>query len=296
MLKLNFSVRDLLENTTIEKTFRSSVSGVQYKVQLKRQRRGFSIVASGGDYILKPVPYNTYAQFTSDIPANEALTMDIAEKIFDIHVAEHELVEMSNGEYAYLTKRFDRLNGKSIQQEDFCQLSGRTSQSHGDNYKYDSSYEELASLIRQFCPAAAIENPKVFFIIIFNYIFANGDAHLKNFSLYKSKHGDHVLTPAYDLLNTALHFPNEPTATGLEFFADGHYTPMYEKLGFYSSIDFIELGNLFGVDREEVKYLLSLFEIKHKEVETAIKTSFLSTEAQERYLEKFYDRIRAIKQ
>ena len=27
-----------------------------------------------------------------------------------------------------------------------------------------------------------------------------------------------------DLLNTSVHFPNEPSATGLEFFTDGHYT------------------------------------------------------------------------
>lgn len=28
------------------------------------------------------------------------------------------------------------------------------------------------------------------------------------------KAGDYILTPAYDLLNTSVHFPNEPSATG----------------------------------------------------------------------------------
>jgi len=55
-------------------------------------------------------------------------------------------------------------------QEDFCQLSGRSEETHGGNYKYDASYEELASLVRRFCPSSAVENPKVFFIILFNHL------------------------------------------------------------------------------------------------------------------------------
>ena len=175
MLRLDFSVSDLNLAANREKTRRASISGVQDKVQLRRIRGGFSVVESGGDYILKPVPRNTYAEFAADIPVNESLTMDIASKVFGIKTAEHELVEMKDGEYAYLTRRFDRRGGEKVQQEDFCQLAGRTPETHGENYKYDSSYEELAGLIRRFCPAAAVENPKVFFLILFNYVFANGD-------------------------------------------------------------------------------------------------------------------------
>ncbi|MBR4652813.1 MAG: HipA domain-containing protein [Kiritimatiellae bacterium] len=278
------------------KTRRASISGVQDKVQLKRVRGGFAVVESGGDYILKPVPRNTYAELAADIPANEAVTMDIAEKVFGIKTAEHELVEMKDGEYAYLTRRFDRHHGVSVQQEDFCQLAGRTSETHGENYKYDSSYEELAGLMRRFCPAWAVENPKVFFLILFNYVFANGDAHLKNFSLYRSGQGDYILTPAYDLLNTAVHFPNEPTATGLDFFADGRFTPAYEILGFYSSADFIELGVAFGVAESEVRDLAEKFIARRDMVERMVVESMMSTEAKSRYLAKFADRLRAISQ
>jgi serine/threonine-protein kinase HipA len=296
MLRLDFSVSDLNLAENREKTRRSSISGVQDKVQLRRVRGRFAVVASGGDYILKPVPRNSGAELASDIPANEALTMDIAEKIFGIRTAAHELVEMKDGEYAYLTRRFDRRDGVKVQQEDFCQLSGRTSETHGENYKYDASYEELAELVRKFCPAAAVENPKVFFLILFNYVFANGDAHLKNFSLFRSEQGDYILTPAYDLLNTSAHFPNEPSATGLEFFADGHYTPAYEVLGFYSSADFIALGAAFGVPEDEVGGLLALFSARRNAVEKMLLASHLSGEARERYLAKFADRLRAIAQ
>ena len=296
MLRLDFSTSDLNLPVNRDKTRRASISGVQDKVQLKRVRGGFAVVESGGDYILKPVPRNTYAELASDIPANESLTMDIAEKVFRVRTAEHELVEMRDGEYAYLTRRFDRRGGERVQQEDFCQLAGRSPETHGENYKYDASYEELAGLVRRFCPASAVENPKVFFLVLFNYVFANGDAHLKNFSLYRSEQGDYVLTPAYDLLNTAVHFPNEPTATGLDFFADGHFTPSYETLGFYSSADFIELGAAFGVMKAEVREMISLFHAHRDEVAQMIETSRLSDEARLRYLSKSADRLKALAQ
>lgn len=296
MLRLDFSVSDLNLAENRDKTRRSSVSGVQDKVQLRRVRGGFEVVESGGDYILKPVPRNTSAELAADIPANEAFTMDVAGRLFGIRTAEHALVEMKDGEPAYLTKRFDRRNGVPVQQEDFCQLAGRSPETHGPNYKYDSSYEELAGLVRRFCPAAAVENPKVFAVVLFNYVFANGDAHLKNFSLYRSEQGDYILTPAYDLLNTSVHFPNEPSATGLEFFADGHYTAAYERLGFHSSADFVELGAAFGVPEDEVRERIAGYAARRDAVERLLAASRLSPEAKARYLVKFRDRLRAIAQ
>lgn len=196
----------------------------------------------------------------------------------------------------YLTRRFDRRGEEFIQQEDFCQLAERTVETHGENYKYDSSYEELSGLMRRYCQASIVENPKVFFLILFNYVFANGDAHLKNFSLFRSEQGDYILTPAYDLLNTAVHFPNEPTAAGLDFFADGHFTQAYEKFGFYSSTDFIELGAVFGVSEPEVREMMSLFHGCREDVERMVEASYLSDEAKSRYLLKFFDRLKAINQ
>ena len=88
MLRLDFSASDLNLPANREKTRRASISGVQDKVQLKRVRGGFAVVESGDDYVLKPVPRNTHAELASDIPANKALTMDIAEKVFLVREAE----------------------------------------------------------------------------------------------------------------------------------------------------------------------------------------------------------------
>ena len=294
MLRLDCAHADLNLPEVRDKTRRASISGVQEKVQLVRSRGKFLVVERGGDYILKPIPRNMDAEFVSDIPVNEYLTMRIASKVFGIKTAEHELALLADGEYAYLTKRFDRRDGQPIRQEDFCQLSGRSEETHGDNYKYDASYEELSSLVRRCCPSYAVENPKVFFIILFNYVFANGDAHLKNFSLYESVQGDYILTPAYDLLNTRIHFPHEPTATGLDFFADGHFSSRYEELGFYTSADFIELGSCFGVGEREVRDSIGLFISRIEKVETEIKASQLSSSSKERYLSSFRDRMKAV--
>lgn len=294
MLRLDFSYADLRLPTLWDKTRRASISGVQEKVQLRRVRGGYEIVESGGDAILKPAPRHSAARLKEDIPANEYLTMRIAAKHFGVVTAKCELVEFCDGELAYLVQRFDRRDGLPIRQEDFCQLSGRTAATHGDNYKYDASYEELAGLVRKFCPSAAIENPKVFFIILFNYVFSNGDAHLKNFSLFQSPQGDYILTPAYDLLNTSIHFPNEPSATGLDFFADGHCTAQYEELGFYSLPDFVELGKSFGVSADEVRKWASAFSQRKDAVKAEILASLLSQEAKDRYLARYEDRLKAL--
>ena len=296
MIELDFTYDDLNLPQMRERVRRSSVSGVQEKVQLRRVRGGYEVVERGGDAILKPVPRNTAAKLAADIPANEHLTMQIASRIFGIRTAENELVALADGEYAYLTKRFDRRDGVAIRQEDFCQLAGRSEETHGDNYKYDASYEELADLMRRYCPSAAVDNPKVFFIVLFNYVFSNGDAHLKNFSLFQSPQGDYILAPAYDLLNTRIHFPGEPSATGLDFFADGHFSPRYEVLGFYSSEDFVELGARFGVGETDVRKALVKFPARAAEVETMVSESFLSAEAKTLYLNCFRDRLRAIEQ
>ena len=296
MLNLGFDYSSLGLPEVRRLMNRSSVSGVQDKVQIRRRRGGFDVVESSGDYILKPAPRNTTAKFAADVPVNEDLTMTIASRFFGIRTAEHDLACFTDGELAYVTRRFDFRDGLKIRQEDFCQLSNRTEETAGANYKYDSSYEELADLVRRYCRSSAIENPKVFEVILFNYVFSNADAHLKNFSLYESPQGDYVLTPAYDLLNTALHFPNDPTATGLDFFKDGHFTPRYEVLGFHSSADFVELAACFGVGEARVRALIAKYQARRDAVEARIQASRLSAEAKASYVARFRDRLHALAQ
>lgn len=296
MIVLPFTHADLnlpASDTGIPK--RSSISGVKDKVELIRRRGIFEVVDKGGEYILKPIPSVPLPKYQSDVPANEALTMRIASAVFGIKTAQNELVAFSDGEPAYLTRRFDYRDGIKILQEDFCQLSGRTSRSHGTNYKYDASYEECANILRKYCSAWRVELPKLYLRILFCYVFSNGDAHLKNFSLYESVQGDMVLSPAYDLLATSVHIPSE-SPLALDLFADGHFTPKFERLGFYSSADFIELGKTFDLNEQKVRTMLDKFTESVDSVRTFIELSGLSSAAKNDYFAAFENRLRAIRQ
>lgn len=271
---------------------RNSISGVQSKVLLSLEKGVFSVVESGGDYILKPVPEGSLARFASDIPANELVTMQIAAQLFGIRTADCACVSFADGELAYLTRRFDRRDGHPVRQEDLCQLAGRSEETHGEAYKYDFSYEEMADIIRMACPAARVELPKAFREILFDYMFGNGDAHLKNFSVYESALGDYVLTPAYDLLSTTLHYANDLTFMALSLFKDPDFmTPEFEKQGYYSTPDFVVLGRAYGLDETFVRGLIRQYADCSPQVERKVAESLLSSSAQEEYLRIFHDRL-----
>ena len=289
---LPFTKADLRLPIAVRKCQRNSISGVQSKVLLSIVNGEFAVVESGGDFILKPVPEESLSRFAADIPANENVTMRIASRLFRIQTAENKCVRFSDGELAYLTRRFDRRDGVPVRQEDLCQVAGRSEETHGESYKYDFSYEEMADIVRRVCPASRVELVKVFRQIVFDYVFANGDAHLKNFSVCESDLGDYVMTPAYDLLNTMLHYPNDLTFMALSFFKDPDFmTPEFESLGYYSTPDFVALGKSYGLDDKAVCSIIGEFKKLSSRVEGMVRASLLSADAQKEYLRIFHDRL-----
>ncbi len=289
---LPFTKADLRLPIAVRKGQRNSISGVQSKVLLSVVGREFAVVESGGDFILKPVPDDPLARFAADIPANENVTMQIASRLFRIETAENKCVRFADGELAYLTRRFDRRDGQSIRQEDLCQVAGRSEETHGEAYKYDFSYEEMSDIVRRVCPASRVELVKVFREVLFDYIFANGDAHLKNFSVCESELGDYVKTPAYDLLNTTLHYPGDPTFMALSMFRDPDFmTPQFESLGYYSTADFVALGKFYGLSEESVRSMVDEFKSRESEVESMVFGSLLTAATKAEYMRIFRDRL-----
>ncbi|MBC8385554.1 MAG: HipA domain-containing protein, partial [Candidatus Cloacimonetes bacterium] len=269
-----------------------SISGVQDKISLKIKDNKLIPTDTDGTYILKPIPVNLVPELNDDVPANEHLTMQIARQVFRINTAENGLIRFSDGEFAYISKRFDRKNGEKFQQEDFCQLMNKTPETAGENFKYNSSYEEMGKIVHKFCSAGKIEIEKLFQQILFDYIFSNGDAHLKNFSLIESSYGDFVLSPAYDLINTAVHFPQE-SRLALDLFTD-YETDSFKLNGFYKKVDFLKLAEIFMIKKMRAERFLEEFVIKKEKVHGLIKTSFLRDEAKKRYLNLYDDRMKAI--
>ena len=179
----------------IARAAKMSIQGVQPKlsVRLNLKDEIFEIVDTGGRYIFKPQT-NNYRE----VPENEDVTMRLAELI-GVDVPLHGLVYSQDNTMTYFIRRFDRVGrNKKIAVEDFAQLSGKDRDT-----KYESSMEQIISLIEQFCTFPVIEKLKLFKLTLFNYLVGNEDMHLKNFSVIR--HDLKVeLSPAYDLLNSTI--------------------------------------------------------------------------------------------
>ncbi|HCS20061.1 MAG TPA: toxin HipA [Bacteroidetes bacterium] len=178
----------------------STITGVQAKLSLhlaSAERpnlpKKFTIVGLWGGYILKP-PTTHYQQLTEV----EDLTMHLAE-LAGIKVVPHSLIRMASGNLAYITKRIDRYKKEKLHMEDMCQLTERLTE-----HKYQGSHEQIAKAIIKYSNTPGLDLVNFFEMVLFSFLTGNADMHLKNYSLlYQFERGP-VLSPAYDLVATAL--------------------------------------------------------------------------------------------
>jgi serine/threonine-protein kinase HipA len=274
---------------------RLSISGVQEKVSLVMEKNKLRLAKEGeqGTYILKPIPRDI--RKVNQVPANEHLTMQIARQVYGIDTAENALIFFQNGDPAYITKRFDvQEDSAKLGKEDFATLAGLTAETNGRNFKYDYSYEEAAVLIKKFVPAYPVEMEKFFSLVLFNYMFGNGDAHLKNFSVLETPQGDYILSPAYDLMNTQLHVDDSALALDDGLFKDFEMTPSYEANGFFAYDDFYEFGIRIGLVKKRLSKILETFMTDHEKVHELINHSFLDDETKLDYEATYKDKLKAI--
>jgi serine/threonine-protein kinase HipA len=193
---------------------------------------------------------------------------------------------------AYLVKRFDYAqDGSKLDQEDFASIIGMSEETDGANYKYDSSYEAIALRAKEVMAASSSAIEDFYHRVIFNYLIGNGDAHLKNFSLYRQQgRRDLDFTPNYDLLYTKYHINEEFGEMGLELFTD-YETKSYGALGFYSLEDCEVFSTRIGIPQ---KRLVKIYQNIFASVEIAekmIMESFMSEKGKIAYLTNFTDRI-----
>ncbi len=271
-----------------------SVSGVQEKLSAVVENAKLVLTPAGrqGRYIIKPAPSYKHLRFRNFIPANEHLTMQIAAQVYKIAVAENGLLFFANGEAAYITKRFDfDEDGNKIKQEDFSSLAQKTNLTHGKDYKYTGSYEDMAALLKANVPAWQVQMSKLFMLIVFNYIFANGDAHLKNFSLQQSANGDYLLSPAYDLMNTAIHVQDEDFALQGGLMPQAEHSEIYSHSGHPCKTDFITFANRVGVLPKKRDAIISLFSEYHPLLDALIDRSFLDDKTKRMYKRSYQERL-----
>jgi serine/threonine-protein kinase HipA len=283
------SSSELVSGAFLENRTSISIAGAQEKYSFVLEKNKLRLAQAGesGLYLLKPIP--TLGRNKHLMPANEHLTMQITKQVFQIETAENGLIFFQNGEMAYITKRFDRTEvGQKLAKEDFAVLAGRTPQTHGINYKYEGNYLELFQIMQKYVPAYAVEASKLFKLILFNYLFSNGDAHLKNFSLLETEDGDFVLSPAYDLLNTEMH------QAEIDFALQGGLYPKSQYQGKILN-QFLQLGKLAKIPEKMLERILSQMLANSTETERLIRSSFLDENAQKNYYQAYQGRLKRLK-
>lgn len=267
---------------------RISISGYQEKYSLVLEKNRLRLTRPGeqGTFILKPPPHDL--RRVKDMPANEHLTMQIARQVFGIPTAENAMIFATDGTPAYITRRFDiRPDGKKWGVEDFASLSNLTVDTEGEEFKFLRSYEEMGLLIQSILPAWRFEVERFFVIVVFNYLFSNGDAHLKNFSLLETVDGDYRLSPAYDLMDSSIHVNDKDFALYKGLFADtvlSQYTPPPPPC---TGKDFIEFGKRIGVMEKRIEALLKPFQTLQEKVEILASRSFMTQSSKNTFIKHY---------
>ncbi len=271
-----FSAEDQVREA-IARASKMSIQGVQPKlsVRLNVKNEIFEIVNTNGHYIFKP---QTIAY--REVPENEDVTMRMA-KLIGINVPLHGLVYSKDGTLTYFIRRFDRKSRNlKIPVEDFAQLSGKSRDT-----KYESSMEQVISIIEKFCTFPAIEKLKLFNLTLFNFLIGNEDMHLKNFSLIRQDLKVE-LSPAYDLLNSTIILNSQEELA----------LPLKGKKNKLKPDDFFVY---FAKDRLEltpksIEQTLSRIKRAFPKWIDLIQKCFLSEDMKRRYSDLVHDRFRRL--
>lgn len=276
------------EDSFEDNATRISISGVQEKFSLIQLKNKIRLTKEGeqGTHIFKPIPNGS--KNADQMPANEHLTMQIAQKVFGIETAENALIFFGNGDPAYITKRFDVVTGGlKLAQEDFASLAGKSPQTHGADYKYLGSYWDLFELMRENLPSYKVESLKLFKLLVFNYLFSNGDAHLKNFSIIETPLGDFKLSPAYDLLNSRIHIEDKDFALNEGLIparmGQGNVAKQFQLLADYA-----------GIQEKQMNAILALMVSKTENVKNLIDASFLKDGIKRNYLQTYQLKLKML--
>lgn len=270
-----------------------SVSGVQEKFPAVIDRGRIRLAKDGerSTHILKPAPWDASLNEKWYIPANEHLTMQIASKVYGIETAANGLCTTPSGHSVYITRRFDiGFDGTKYPMEDMATLIGRSEANEGTVFKYRGSYIEVAQAIRRYLPAWMVNMERFFELVVFNYIYANGDAHLKNYSLININ-GDYRLTPAYDLMNTALHVRDGDFALSDGLSPTLPKSDVYLRTGHPCRQDFEWFGNEAGIVGSRVNRILDKYCTLPDSVTEMVKGSQLTKKLQRNYLRIIKERI-----
>ena len=252
-----------------------SISGVQRKLMMKLEGQKLVPTARGGQYIVKPAP-----EGVPHCPENEFFVMSLASKI-GLKAAECGLVPFEDGEFAYVTKRFDIL---SKDQRYFVEDGASLCLVHPKHKDSDAlSYETVLKRLTEAAGNSKAVTLNLYLQVVYSYLVGNNDLHLKNFSLMRKPSGRDAmmdsLAPIYDVLSLAP-YPNFDRACFMSIGVlateegdEGYFSDAYEQFGFYTQSDFVQLGVNVGLPQALVeKQLKQLMSKLLKVIESGFRT------------------------
>lgn len=189
-----------------------SLAGVQMKFSMKEKDGRYNLSKGDvlGDWIVK-----TPSTKHKDVPVNEYTAMKLA-ALAGIDIPEIKLAELDkldnlppinlpDEKLAFAIKRFDRDDDVRIHMEDFAQVLVKY-----PHEKYNSAnYEQIGRIIYGFSGDGLADTQQFARRLLVNILLANGDAHLKNWSLIYSDKVTPRLSPAYDIVTTNVYIDGE---------------------------------------------------------------------------------------
>lgn len=189
-----------------------SLAGVQMKFSMKEKDGRYNLSKGGGlgDWIIKTpstqhkfVPLNEYTAMSLaalvgvDIPEIKLVDLDKLDNLPQINLPEEKL--------AFAIKRFDRDGNDRIHMEDFAQILVKY-----PHEKYDSAnYENIGRVLYEYSGDGLADAQQFARRLLVNILLANGDAHLKNWSLIYPDQITPRLSPAYDIVTTNVYIEHE---------------------------------------------------------------------------------------
>ncbi len=190
-----------------------SLAGVQMKFSMKEKEGRFTLAQNNddlGDWIIKTpstlhknVPFNEYSAMTLaslagiDIPEIKLIALNKLDNLPHIN--------LPNEKMAFAIKRFDRNQNTRIHMEDFAQVLVKY-----PHEKYDTAnYEQIGKVLYNFSGNGLADVQQFARRLLVNILLANGDAHLKNWSLLYKDKVTPTLSPAYDIVTTRVYMENE---------------------------------------------------------------------------------------
>jgi serine/threonine-protein kinase HipA len=261
----------------------TAVTGVQAKLSLHitgnpigGNERRFTIVGLWGGYLLKP-PTAWYPQ----LPEVEDVTMHLAQ-LAKIKTAPHSLIRLQSGNLAFVTKRIDRTKNGKLAMEDMCQLTERLTED-----KYHGSYEQIAKAIQRHSVTPGLDVVNFFELVLLSFLTGNADMHLKNFSLLEQPGLGMVLSPAYDLVNTALVHPADEEEMALTL--NGRKKKLTKQ-------DFVAAMNTLKLEKKQQEMIFNKMAKAWPHWQELIHRSFMSVEFKEQYKSLLKERMNRLKQ